>query len=189
MNDYWQLTDEQLRLITSRSLSGVTQLDSESATAREAFLALGAAIESAAAALDEEALVSTIQEEGTETSVSPDQTWSRSVTSYKWASILLGGMLAASILIAIVRISTSVSPNDHRIAALPKPNGGLSIQSNGQTGKQLSLGWNDPLDDEIAVAALAIGQIGGQNHAFDNSLFDMNLQLEALSQELLRESL
>jgi hypothetical protein len=189
MNEDLQLTDEQLRLITSRSLSEATQLESEAATAREAFLALGAAIEAAAADLDEKALVRRIEENRTGASIHPAQNRSRYSTNAKWVAFLVGGVLAASILIAIVQFSASISSNDYKLAVSPQPNGGLANQSEGERNKQSSFGWNDPLDDEIAVAALAIDQIGGRNRAFDNSIFDMNQQLEALSQELLRESL
>jgi len=47
MNDQSQLTDEQLRLATSRHLPVGAPLDTETAAARAQFLTLGAALESA----------------------------------------------------------------------------------------------------------------------------------------------
>jgi hypothetical protein len=49
--------------------------------------------------------------------------------------------------------------------------------------------WNDPLDDELALASAAIEQFTSRSRGFDDSLLDMNDQLRALSQELTNETL
>jgi hypothetical protein len=49
--------------------------------------------------------------------------------------------------------------------------------------------WNDSLDDEIVLAALTIDQLRGNHRSFDHTLLNVNERLEALSEELARESL
>ena len=144
MNDDLQLTDEQLRLATSRSLPAGTQLDSDSAAARESFLALGAALESSTSNLDEAALIARL-------SISREQTCSRSPATHNWWPLILCGALAASALFAIVRIASMMPQADTPIANLNPPNRPAPIQP-------WTPAFNDPLDDEIALAAATIEQ-------------------------------
>jgi hypothetical protein len=189
MNEDLQFTDEQLRLITSRKLRTTVQLDSETAASRDTFLALGSALETAAGDFDEAALVSQLQDQPAAISVSREQACSRSFANRTQLSFIIAAVLAACALIAIVRTSILSLPAGSGIAQLQQASSGMDVKSNKQLVHSSSPGWNDPLDDEIAVAALAIDQISGRSRGFDSSMYDMNLQLEALSQELLSESL
>src|SRR5262245_23896411 len=106
MIDDLHLTDEQLHLATSRLLPSATPLDAETAAARETYLARGVGLENAAKKFDEAALLSNISRERTCSRSSPTQTW--------WPLIIYGA-LAASALIAITRISTSLLPSDPKV--------------------------------------------------------------------------
>src|SRR5688500_15528570 len=112
MTDDLPLSDNQLRLATSRSLPAGTQLDSDTAAARESYLALGAALESAATNLDEAALIEQLASgrPGTDAKRwSPpvsvgarnNHTVGRASSTHNWWPLILCGALAASALFAI----------------------------------------------------------------------------------------
>jgi hypothetical protein len=150
-------------------------LDTQTAATRDHFLSLGAALESAANDLDESAIIAHLSRE---------QTCSRTpATNYSWP-ILLSIALAASALVAIVRIVTMLPESNPQIAIVTEPNRETTVQK--QTP---SLAWNDPLDDEIALAAAKIEQYRTRGYSFDGSLRDMNERIDALSQELSAETL
>jgi len=180
MNYEYKLNDDQLRLATSCILPPGAALDTETAAARDQFLTLGTALESAASDFDEAAVISHISRE---------QTCSRTpATNHTWP-LLLSIALAASAIFAIVRIITTIPESNPQIAVVTEPIRETTIQHQTPAVGRSTAAWNDPLDDEIALAAATIEQIRSRSPSFDNSLFDMNIQLEALSQELLRESL
>jgi hypothetical protein len=52
-----------------------------------------------------------------------------------------------------------------------------------------SAGWTDPLDEEIAFAAVTLEQLGSRSRGVDGSLLEINDRLDALFQELSVESL
>jgi len=188
MNDEYQLNDEQLRLATSRTLPAGAPLDTQTATARENFLRLGAALESAAGHLDESAIISHPSREQTcATTNSREQTCSRSRAADHLWPFLLAGALAASAVFAILRITSMLPKQNDQVALVTQDRHANAAQPEYPAGSTAT--WNDPLDDEIALAAATIEQYRSRSPTFDNSLFDMNIQLEALSQELLRESL
>lgn len=192
MNDPIQLTDEQLRLATSRTLPAGAQLDAQTSAARGTFLSLGSALESAASNFDEAALISKLSNSHVVCG-SPDpayaQTCSRSrATSQAWP-LLLCGALAASALFAIVRIVTMLPQTGPQIVIAPQPGRATAVEQLAPAPSRSTAGWNDPLDDEIALAAATIEQYGSRRRGFDGSIMEMNVQLEALSQELLLESL
>ena len=180
MNYEYKLNDDQLRLATSRHLPPGTSLDTETAAARDHFLTLGAALESASSDLDESAIISHISRE---------QTCSRTPATNNAWPLLLCCALAASAVFAIVRIVTMTPESGPQIAVVTEPNRETTIQHQTPAVGRSIAAWNDPLDDEIALAAATLEQYRSRSPSFDNSLFDMNIQLEALSQELLRESL
>jgi hypothetical protein len=180
MNDESKLTDDQLRLATSRSLLADSALDADTSAARDSFLGLGSAVESAARDFDETALINRLTTTCVSSPVKPARDW-------LWPLIVTGA-LAAGMLLAIARIAAERKhSNDHApVANFP------TRQAPAETIPIVpitTVAWNDPLDDEIALAAATIHEFSGTDRGFDGSLLDMNDQLQALSRELLGETL
>jgi hypothetical protein len=187
MNNDPQLTDEQSRLATTRVLPDGAALDAETAAAREGFLVLGAALESAASHIDEQALVDQILGLSVGSAESRVEVAVRSPARRDWLPLVLGGALAASALIAIARI-VLISHQDSaamEVAQAPRD----SALTKAESPVLTAASWNDSLDDEIALAALAIEHLATRHPGFDGLLSEMNERLEALSQELSGESL
>ena len=186
MHEDQKRTEDQLRLATSRSLPAETQLDSDTAASREAFLALGASVESAARNLDTAALLARLQKSCLETTVIHQP--SRKPRP-DWFSLAIAGALAAAALVAIARIVVESSAVGPQVAQQMKS----AIEGVGTLPYESPLppvpAWNDALDDEIALASATLGQFTGHSHGFDASLLDMNDQLKALSHELSNETL
>lgn len=185
MNEELPLTDEQLRVATTRALPPSVQLDSETSTARESFLSLGSAIESASTNFDQAALLARLNKSCLE---SPVVIFKPAKTKRDWLSLLLTGALAAAALVAIVRIANESSGTARPVAAIQWSTARTGPED-GLTPQQIALAWNDSLDDEIAVASATLQQYGTRNRGFDTSLLDMNDRLEALSQELSNDTL
>ena len=183
MNDELKLTDEQLRLATSRTLQPGVSLDVAATAARDSYLALGSVVESAAGDFDEADLIARLSKVCVETTssvvVEP-----RTSSARDWWPIVLSGALAAAGLVAIARIALVSQQANPLIAVVAKPDQPALIPF-----ARSAVAWNDPLDDEIALAAATIEQFAGRRRGFDGSLLDMNARLDALSQELLGESL
>jgi len=189
MNDELKLTDEQLQLATSRSLPPCAVLNAETAAARESFVALGTAVEAFASELDEAALVARLSKSCMEPADRGRIALNRVSNQRDWWPIILSSALALAALIAIARIAT-VSPDGVTdIAANQIADPPAQPQPHLANAGRVFAGWSDPLDDEIALAAATIGQLGGRSRGLDGSLNDMNERLDALSQELLGESL
>jgi len=185
MNDNLPLTDDQLRLATSRALSASPQLDSEATAARDSFLSLGATVESAANNFDKSALLARLTKSCLE---SPSITLKPAQPNYDWLAPLLSTALAAAALLAIVRIATDSNSTTGPRVATVVPSDTVPTPTDSHS-PQRTLAWNDPLDDEIALASATIQQYSTRNRTFDNSLLDMNDRLEALSQELSTDTL
>jgi len=180
MNDESKLTDNQLRLATSRALPTDSSLDADTTTARDSFLALGTAVESAAHNFDQSALVNRLTTTCITAPAQPARDW-------LWP-LIVAGALAAGMLLAIARIAAERQrASDHDLTTrlptnvVPDKTTPITITP--------AIAWNDPLDDEIALAAATIHEFSGTNRSFDGSLLDMNDQLQALSRELLGETL
>src|SRR4029079_8433024 len=180
MNEELNLTDEQLRQATSRSLPADGALDSDTAAARESFLALGSAIESAAHDFDQTALLTRLPDQ----CVSLPEQFARN----GWWPLIVSGALAAGMLLAIARIAVERQRSPDRATITQSPTKALPKQKS-PIMAPVSLVWSDPLDDEIALAAATIDQFSNTARGFDGSLLDMNDQLQALSRELLGETL
>jgi hypothetical protein len=186
MNNELELTDEQLRLVTSRSLVADASLDSDTTAARDGFLSLGAAVEAAAGNFDEAALLARLQKScGNAPAVVPKHRESKR----DWLSLVLTGALAAAGLVAIVRIGADSMTTGTQIAksenSIPKAAGPAVAM----VPSRSLFAWNDSLDDEIALASAAIEQFASRSRGFDDSLLDMNDQLRSLSEELTNETL
>jgi len=177
-DDELKITDECLRLATSRSLPPGAPLDAETASLRDGFLALGSAVEAAAGPPDEAALLARLKRPR-----ASDARVTARPRKRDWLPLLLAGALAASALIAIARVAM-VSQSTDAIAELPAGQRQSTLPDH-----LVAAMWNDSLDEEILLAALSIDQLSGKNRGFDRSLLHMNERLEALSQELATESL
>jgi hypothetical protein len=179
------LTDDQLRLATTRSLPSDALLDSDTAAARETFLSLGSAAESAATNFDQSALLARLTNTCLE---SPPVTLKSSEPKRDWLPLILSSSLALAALIAIVRIAADSNSTEQEVASVTwsPPAGGAGHVL---APEQLTLSWNDPLDDEIALASATLQQYSTRNHTFDGSLLDINDRLEALSKELSTDTL
>jgi hypothetical protein len=113
----------------------------------------------------------------------------RAIFAGDW-SVLVSAALAAAALIAIVRIGTEWQRVERGAMAVVKaPLDTAVATSDVPEAAPLGIGWDDPLDDEIAMAAATIGQFSADKRGVDESLFDMNQELYLLGQELLGESL
>ncbi len=180
MSDETKLTDDQLRLATSRSLPPDAALDAETSAARDSFMALGSAIESAARHFDQAALLC-------ELTTSPEPTCSRfSNTQYAWP-LIASGALAAGMLLAVARLTMEHRQTNEPTSMVQSPVSGAPRGAAGVTAAAVA--WNDPLDDEITLAAATIDRFSHATRGFDGSLLDMNDQLQALSRELQGETL
>jgi hypothetical protein len=186
MNDDLNLTDEQLQLATARSLPSKTTLDSETLAARETFLALGAAANAAAGDFDEAKLIARLHQSCLNDVTSSEKAIvHRPAMLQRWP-LLLGGVLAASILVALTWFAvTSQSNSSGQIASNPS----TPLRTSKQLPMLKAVAWTDPLDDEIALAEATLDQLSARNRGFDGSLLQINERLEALSQELSVESL
>ena len=201
MNDEQRLNAEQLWLATSRRLPADTALDAETAAWREGFIALGSALETA---VDETDLLDRLRvsvraasdraaeftdEHGCLRMRQELVVPSSAKSAAPWA-LLFSAALAAATLIAIVRIGTEWQRgNNAAVAVVQTPGNAAVAQNDVQQPVPLPVGWNDPLDDELALAAATMGQFSAGRRGVDESLLDMNQELFLLSQELLGESL
>lgn len=186
MNDELKLTDDQIRLATSRNLPGDAPLDNETAAVRDGFLSLGSAVEAAAGNFDEGALLTRLQKSCV---VAPVVVPRRRELPRDWLSLSLAGALAAAGLVAIVRIAGESRSTDLHIARIESSAQRSAASIVEAVPSRSMFVWNDPLDDELALASAAIEQFSSRSRGFDDSLLDMNDQLRALSQELTNETL
>jgi len=188
MNDDLNLTEEQLRIATSRTLVERDKRGADTLTAHESFIALGSALEAAAGQFDEAALVARLKDSCLDPSEAPELRVRPPAAAANWWMLVLSGALAAAALVGIVRMV--IESRRPEIAAVQPPTQRTFEQAQEDAAiAALADGWNDPLDDEIALAAETIGQFATRHRGFDDSLVEMNQRLEALSLELGGESL
>lgn len=187
MNDDHELTEEQLRLATSRALVEGAKLDAETAALREGFIALGSALESATGRFDEMGLIERLTASSHDVEDACELRSKSELVSRNWWTMVLSGALAAAALVAVIRIAIESREN---VATVGPSQPALSApEQEDATLTSLAEAWNDPLDDEIALAAETIGQLASRHRDFDDSLSEINQRLEALSMELGSESL
>jgi hypothetical protein len=191
MPDNLHPDQNELQQATSRTLPAGAALSADGAAERDGFLALGAALESAAGQLDEAALIAQLKksalvfESGAVTIRAPR----RSESSWQAA---LSIALAAAALVALARIAIQ-SPD------VLRPKNALTAQHETAPGGEPNVAaehmpasrsaWLDPLDDEIALARAEFQLLSDGQRGVDGSLLRMNEQLEALSHELFQGSL
>lgn len=184
MSEDAKITEEQLQQATSRALPAAP-LDAQTAALREGFLQFGRAVEAANADFDEAALVAKLTQslttENSPTVVAPHK------EQNSWWPALLTAALAASALVAIVRI-VAVSPGPDTVVvapAAPEPNAAQpTVPETNLDELPLLAAWSDPLDDEIASAQDEVEKLTGQATGLDGSLESFGSRLEALSAEL-----
>jgi hypothetical protein len=196
------MADDELLLATSRTLPSEFALNDDAAAAREAFLSLGAALESASG-FDEAALVRRLhaaclsaQEPAGKASLA-ERTKLR-----RWWPLVVGAALAASLAgfffvpgdtvekrQPMAVISEAQKPIEaHNAPQQPIDSAVAQNAASGETSDAAE-NWRDPLDDEISLAAATIGQLAGHASGLDDSLLEINDRLEALVHELQTETL
>jgi hypothetical protein len=182
MNDETQLDREQLEAATSRSLPAGAPLESETSALRDGFIALGHAVERAAADYDEAALIARVQSACRRDAAA--ELPSRSAVRY-WP-LVLSGALAAAALFAVARIVvTWPAANEAVVVAPQSPTTPMAGGGPVATGTDRSaLAWDDPLDEEIAAAQSSLADLSGRPTGIDGALSNMNQTLEALSDDL-----
>jgi hypothetical protein len=173
MNDESRLTAEQLAQATSRALPADAALDSQTALLRDGFLQLGQSIEAANSDFDEAAFLSKLTA-ANETTLRPK--------TRNWWPLVLTAALAASALVAIVRIT--LAPADRNNIAIAPEQPSMYEDPPGAADSSAQLAWSDPLDEEIASAQDAVGQLSGRQADLDGSLLNFGSRLEALAAEL-----
>jgi len=198
------MTEEQLRLATSRSLPGGAKLDAETASLRDGFLSLGSALEAAGGDFDEAALIAKLtaaRTPGTDATalvahgeLQPVEPASRVPSAVQLTVLLVSAALAASAVFAFLRM-TANQPAAVEIAKAPGKAVDRSlapvVEKVNEAGPSYEVvgAWSDPLDDEIAVAQAEMNWLGSRRYGVDGSLSQVGQQLEALSLELVGESL
>jgi hypothetical protein len=200
MNEPWLESAEQLRLATARALPPEAALDAETASARETFLSLGSALETAGGAIDEAALVARLLASCKRDEAAALCRVERLARRVGWL-VLAGGALAASILAIAVNMRGLVPEENQVVVQQPPTSVGApaadrvsdSLASAEdepfEPAAAPSEGWTDPLDDAIAAASATLGELATSQRGVDRSLVDMNDRLEALVLELESESL
>jgi hypothetical protein len=188
MNDESQHGREQLEAATSRSLRTNAALDAETSALRDGFMALGRAVEAAATDYDEAALIARVQSACRhEAAIElPNRNASR-----LWP-LVLSGALAAAALVAAVRIAVTWPADTSVVVTQPAPAaaGDSHVDPLTPTDDSAVAGsWHDPLDEEIAAAQSSLARLGASPGGIDGTLSNMNQTLEAMSDELIGESL
>lgn len=177
-----QLSRQQLEAATSRTLPADAPQGAETSALREGFMALGQALECAGAEFDEAALVARVRA-ACANEPSPAV---RNTAPRGW-SLLLGGILAASALVAFVRIVAIWPAAGNAVVVAPHAPTHVEVAKGGwpEEDRQSSgLAWDDPLDEEIAAAESSLADLSGGLTGIDGALSDMNQTLEALSDDL-----
>lgn len=188
MNDETQLTREQLDAATSRSLPPGAPLDSETSSLRDGFMALGRAVESAAADYDEAALIARVQSACRRESA----TELPARNAARLRPLLLSGALAAAALVAAARIVVTWPADTAVVVTHPAPTAADDSKVDPLTPTDDSAvagSWHDPLDEEIAAAESSLTRLGSSSGGIDGALSNMNQTLEAMSDDLFGESL
>jgi hypothetical protein len=193
MNEEIQFNEEQLRLTTTRSLVPGAEIDTETALARERFLALGQSLEAAGANFDEAALVEKLKASCLSAPASVSLVDRRQASSVKLWHFVLGGVLALLVLVSLAWLSL-LQPSQSTVAKSPSPApSGVVTTAQDTDATNLTAEstspWIDSLDDEIAVAQFQVQWLTPVRRGVDGSMSDVNEQLNAMSQELLGESL
>lgn len=199
MNEELELSRDQLEAATTRA-SASTALDAEAAALGESFRAFGQTAERTAGEFDEAALIEQLQSTLLErSSLQVIACKSRGARSL-WP-LLLSGAIAASALIAAVRIAATwptqppqvvVSPS-HQETEGPRALAPAIVKGSApaeaSVPEQAYLTWHDELDDEIIAAQSVLAGVAGKTTPLDGSLSSMDEQLEAMASDLSEGSL
>ena len=192
MTDDHELTRQQLEAVTSRTLHATGALDSETSALRDGFITLGRSVEAAAAEYDEAALIARVQA----SCLSDDAPVTPAPRRTPLWALVLSGVLAASALIAVVRI-VSIWSDGAAVVAQPKsPTENTddellpdALVDGTSSTDDAAIAWDDPLDDEIAAAQSSLADLSGPLTGIDSELSNINQSLDALSDDLSGESL
>ena len=188
MNDDTQLNREQLEAATSRSLPAGAPLDSETSALRDGFMALGHAVESAAADYDEAALIARVQSACRHEA---DVELPRRQSVARVAAV--AQRCARGCCAGRCRANRRYVAREHgRCGYTASARRGVDSHVDPLTPTDESVvagSWHDPLDEEIAAAQSSLTRLGSSAGGIDGTLSNMNQTLEAMSDELVGESL
>jgi hypothetical protein len=187
---------KQLELATSRL--PVQDLDAETASLREGWRTLTAAIEKSGSPFDEAAFVSRLQRE---LAVSPPAAETKRISG-GWIVIvtLLGGALAASLLLVVALASgklgqqpiaqptTPTKTPQNNLAVTPNSNHSPSVETPARQGINENDGyvgtWDDSLDSQISVAAAQMQTFQKPALPLDASISTLNHQLQQMAEDM-----
>jgi hypothetical protein len=181
-----ELNEIQLRQATARDSTADSGEEAEAAALHKSFLSFGAAVEASAADFDEAALISRLEQSCLPGAACEKKTVTHVAPRPGWWLVIACGALAATLLFAVARIVLFPPDNTATIASTSKSDSDDAANEARVLG--LASGWHDPLDDELALAAATIQQLATPR-SFDGSLWQVGERLDALSEELSRESL
>jgi hypothetical protein len=192
MNDELNNNEEQLRLATSRVLPAEAKLDVETASLREGFLAIGSAVEAAAGDFDETAFVERLRSNRRNHPETRVKEVAKTKAPYRFIDVMVGVVLAASVLIAVGRLVVVSPQADKPGQVVVAPLAPAELDSSpddsalpeAAPSAAVAKAWIDPLDEEIALAQAEMQWLTSRGYGLDGSLSQVGWQLEALSQEL-----
>ncbi len=187
MNDRPPLDQQQLEHATSRELPADVQLDDETRSLREGWLALGRAVERSNGEFDAGALAARLQAELV--TVQPAES-ARKQANSSWWTVLLGTALALTMMVAAIRslnndsgqlpVTNNPIQQDETIAIAP---------TDAVVDETALAAWSDPLDEELDKASEVVQSLVSQPLTIDDSLSGLSEQLQSLASELENGSL
>ena len=188
MNDRQPHDRQQLELATSRELAADVQLDDETRSLREGWLALGRALEQSRSGFDAEALATQLQTEFA--TIQPVEAARKQVNS-SWWTVLLGTALALTMLVAAIRSLNNDGSGQLPVANQPTASDEPSTIAppDAAVEKAALAAWSDPLDDEIDEASELVQSLVAQPPTIDDSLSGLSEQMRSLASEFENGSL
>lgn len=178
-------TGDELKQL-ERATSEIPQrtLDEDAAALREGWRVLSATLERNDRPFDEAAFLSKLQRELAD---SPAIAVKGTGKNSGWlvAAALLGGALAASLLLGVAIVSGRLGKQP---IAEPPPAANsqknLAMAPNMKSEKESFSPWDDPLDSQISIAAAQMQTMQEPTLPLDASISTLNYQLQRMAEDL-----